>query len=48
MRVVLVGLPGFEFCLQNRADTTAQTIRRAINKNIIGSTKHNKKQGDQN
>ena len=31
-KIVLVGLPGFELCLQSRTDTTiAQTVGRAIN-----------------
>ena len=45
MKAFLVGLPGFELCLQSRADTTiAQTVGRAINHYHIGSTNNNENQ----
>ena len=35
MKIVLVGLPGFEFCLQNRADTTKKGAdHRSSNKSL--------------
>ena len=53
MRVVLVGLPGFEFCLQNRADTLqkkAQTERSSnkplsyrLNQHKVRTREHNAK-----